>query len=100
RSEKTNSFSRFRIAFRKSAFSLWRLQNLSPLTTPPYSKGFLVLRMMRYALCIAPRGVQGQAKAIGRTRPVTLVTEHAESMTYVRNSQSIRPQIPQMTRIL
>ena len=44
RSEKTNSFSRFRIAFRKSAFSFWRLQNLSPLTTPPYSKGFLVLR--------------------------------------------------------
>src|SRR6267143_1880096 len=52
RSEKTNNFSRLRIALDKSAFSFSRLQNPSPLTTPPYSKGFLVLRIMRYALCI------------------------------------------------
>jgi hypothetical protein len=32
--------------------SFCRLQRASPLTTPPYSNGFLTLRYLRYARCV------------------------------------------------
>jgi hypothetical protein len=39
------------------------LQKASPLTTPPYSNGFLILRKLRYASCVIP-----QARHDGKAR--------------------------------
>ena len=55
RSEKTNSFSLFSMARSTSATSFSRLQKAFPLTTPPYSKGFFIVRNLRYATCVIPK---------------------------------------------
>jgi hypothetical protein len=54
RGRYTNSFSLFSIARSRSVTSFSRLHKAVPLTTPPSSKGFFILRKLRYAICVIP----------------------------------------------